>query len=116
MLAAVAERVDPARAAHALRAGDRALEVEGLAQPILSGERVALNFLQRLSGIATATRRLKALLKGTRASLLDIERARRAVEVSEQAREHAQRLRSEARGRRLDETPEAERGNPSDGG
>ena len=37
---------------------DGLARVEGALAPILSGERVALNFLQRLSGVATATRRL----------------------------------------------------------
>lgn len=36
-------------------AGDRVLKVSGQARALLSGERVALNFLQRLSGIATLT-------------------------------------------------------------
>lgn len=36
--------------------GDRIAQIQGAARPILSGERVALNLLQRLSGIATQTR------------------------------------------------------------
>ena len=42
----------------AVSPGDRLAAVQGPLAPILSGERVALNFLQRLSGVATATRRL----------------------------------------------------------
>jgi nicotinate-nucleotide pyrophosphorylase (carboxylating) len=38
---------------------------------LLSGERVALNFLQRMSGIATAARRMSALFSGTRTRLVD---------------------------------------------
>ena len=38
---------------------------------LLSGERVALNFLQRMSGIATAARRMSALFAGTRTRLVD---------------------------------------------
>lgn len=38
---------------------------------LLSGERVALNYLQRMSGIATYTRSVAALLKGTGTKLLD---------------------------------------------
>jgi nicotinate-nucleotide pyrophosphorylase (carboxylating) len=38
---------------------------------LLSGERVALNFLQRMSGIATASRRMSALFSGTRTRLVD---------------------------------------------
>jgi nicotinate-nucleotide pyrophosphorylase (carboxylating) len=45
--------------------------VEGRAVPILTGERTALNFLQRLSGIATLTRRFVDAVKGTGAVILD---------------------------------------------
>ena len=43
----------------------------GTAAALLAGERVALNFLQRLSGIATLTRRLKVALAGLQADVLD---------------------------------------------
>ena len=43
----------------------------GPAAALLAGERVALNFLQHLSGIATYARRLKEELAGTRAEFLD---------------------------------------------
>jgi len=45
--------------------------IGGAAGPLLAGERVALNFLQHLSGIATYARRLKEELVGTRAEFLD---------------------------------------------
>ncbi len=45
--------------------------VEGKAESLLGGERVALNFLQRLSGIATLTRLLKEKLAGLKTELLD---------------------------------------------
>jgi nicotinate-nucleotide pyrophosphorylase (carboxylating) len=45
--------------------------VEGPALSVLSGERTALNFLGRLTGIGTATARAVAELKGTKAKLLD---------------------------------------------
>lgn len=45
--------------------------VEGNARSILSGERVALNFLQHLSGIATKTRSLVEQVKGTKAKIAD---------------------------------------------
>jgi nicotinate-nucleotide pyrophosphorylase (carboxylating) len=45
--------------------------IQGAAGSLLSGERVALNFLQHLSGIATYARRLKEELAGTRAEFLD---------------------------------------------
>jgi nicotinate-nucleotide pyrophosphorylase (carboxylating) len=46
-------------------------EVEGPARAILSGERVALNLLGRLSGIASLTRRYVELTDGTRTAVLD---------------------------------------------
>lgn len=45
--------------------------INGDARVILSGERTALNFLQRMSGIATYTRRLARELDGTKTKLLD---------------------------------------------
>ena len=47
------------------------LRLHGLAHSILSAERTALNFLQRLSGIATLTSRYADAIKGTNAKLLD---------------------------------------------
>jgi nicotinate-nucleotide pyrophosphorylase (carboxylating) len=43
----------------------------GPGRPLLSGERVALNFLQRMSGIATLSRRYTEAVQGTRAVILD---------------------------------------------
>lgn len=54
-----------------LAAGDRVLEVEGDARAILTGERTALNLLQRLSGIASLTARWVSHLEGTHARLVD---------------------------------------------
>lgn len=51
--------------------GDVAFEVAGKSISILSGERLALNFLQRLSGIATATRLMVDQLDGLHTKLLD---------------------------------------------
>ncbi len=45
--------------------------VEGRARPILSAERTALNFLQRMSGIATLTRRFVEAVKDSGAVILD---------------------------------------------
>lgn len=45
--------------------------VVGRTRAILTGERVALNFLQHMSGVATATARCAALLEGTRTKVLD---------------------------------------------
>ena len=52
-------------------AGTRIAEVTGRMRVILSGERTALNFLQRMSGIATYTRKMADLLTGTHTKLLD---------------------------------------------
>lgn len=46
-------------------------EIEGRARPILTGERTALNFLQLLSGTATAARRFTDAIAGTGCSILD---------------------------------------------
>ena len=46
-------------------------EISGPGRAVLSGERVALNFLQRMSGIATLTRRFVEAVRGTRAVILD---------------------------------------------
>ncbi len=51
--------------------GDIVFKVEGQAISILSAERLALNFMQRMSGIATFTRLLVNEIKGTKAKLLD---------------------------------------------
>ena len=55
----------------AVHAGDPVLFVTGHARALLSAERVALNFMQRLSGIATLTARYVDAVKGTRAKILD---------------------------------------------
>jgi nicotinate-nucleotide pyrophosphorylase (carboxylating) len=47
------------------------LRVEGPARAILTAERVALNFVQRLSGVATLTAQFVDLVAGTRAQILD---------------------------------------------
>ena len=45
--------------------------IEGPARAILTGERTALNFLQRLSGVATISRRAREAVEGTGATVLD---------------------------------------------
>jgi len=52
-------------------AGSGVLEIQGSARAILTAERVALNFVQRLSGIATATSHYVAAVAGTAARILD---------------------------------------------
>ncbi|HEY4416025.1 MAG TPA: carboxylating nicotinate-nucleotide diphosphorylase [Verrucomicrobiae bacterium] len=53
------------------RAGDALLKISGPAHAILSAERVVLNFVQRLSGVATATAQFVAAIRGTQAKILD---------------------------------------------
>ena len=55
----------------AIRHGDVAFEVEGPAQSILAVERLVLNIMQRMSGIATTTRRVVDLVEGTGVRILD---------------------------------------------
>lgn len=55
----------------AVKHGDKVMEVAGSSRSILTAERTALNFLQRLSGVATNTSRYVALVKGTKARVLD---------------------------------------------
>lgn len=52
-------------------AGTRVCAVSGNARALLAAERVALNFLQTLSGVATVTRRYVEAIAGTRARIVD---------------------------------------------
>jgi nicotinate-nucleotide pyrophosphorylase (carboxylating) len=52
-------------------AGQELAEISGAARSLLRAERVALNFLQRLSGIATLTSRYVGAIRGTRARIVD---------------------------------------------
>lgn len=51
--------------------GDIIFTVEGTSISILSAERLALNYMQRMSGIATTTREYVDIIKGTKTTLLD---------------------------------------------
>lgn len=51
--------------------GDKAFVISGSSRSILSAERLVLNFMQRMSGIATRTRQYVSLIEGTNAILLD---------------------------------------------
>jgi nicotinate-nucleotide pyrophosphorylase (carboxylating) len=55
----------------AMKIGDVAFEVQGPARSILSSERLVLNCMQRMSGIATYTNRLCKLIEGTSTQLID---------------------------------------------
>jgi len=54
-----------------LKPGDTVMEVEGRLCSLLTGERTALNFLQRLSGIATHVKSFVDVLEGTNVRLVD---------------------------------------------
>ena len=54
-----------------VKKGQLIAEVEGDIRVLLSGERTALNYLQRMSGIATYTAKLVKLLEGSKTRLLD---------------------------------------------
>ena len=54
-----------------VKKGDLMATVTGDIRVLLSGERVALNYLQRMSGIATYTRQVSKLLEGSKVTLLD---------------------------------------------
>jgi nicotinate-nucleotide pyrophosphorylase (carboxylating) len=54
-----------------LKPGMPLLKVQGPARAILTGERVALNFLQRLSGVATLTGQFVEAIRGTRSQIVD---------------------------------------------
>ena len=59
--------------------------VKGDARILLSGERVALNYLQRMSGIATYTRRMVRALEGTNTKLVDTRKTTPGMRVFEKA-------------------------------
>lgn len=54
-----------------VKKGQLVAEIVGDIRVLLSGERVALNYLQRMSGIATYTHQMASLLKGSKTRLLD---------------------------------------------
>ncbi len=63
--------------------GEALCEIAGSAQAILTGERVALNFLQRLSGVATRTARFVELVAGTNARIVDTRKTTPGLRVLE---------------------------------
>ena len=63
--------------------GQRMAVVRGDIRALLSGERVALNYLQRMSGIATYTRSIASLLRGSRTKLLDTRKTTPNMRVFE---------------------------------
>lgn len=90
--AEVFRRVDPQLAVRVVREdgsplakGDTVLEIRGAVRSILTAERVALNFIQRLSGTATLTRSFVEAVAGTRARILDTRKTTPGLRALEKA-------------------------------
>ena len=88
----VFERVDPEvifipKVANGTRveAGQVIAALEGNARSVLAGERVALNLLQRLSGVATLTSEYVAAVAGTNASIVDTRKTTPGLRALEKA-------------------------------
>ena len=88
----VFQRVDPAVRAEIIRAdgsdvgaGDVIIEIRGSARSILKAERVALNFLQRLCGIATLTRKFVEAAGNHRVKILDTRKTTPGLRALEKA-------------------------------
>ena len=67
------------------RSGGPVLDVEGEAAALLEAERTALNFLQRLSGVATLTARYVEAVRGTRARVMDTRKTTPGLRMLEKA-------------------------------
>ena len=63
--------------------GDIALEVKGSSRSILATERLVLNFMQRMSGIATQTNKIVKLLEGCSTKLLDTRKTTPGIRFME---------------------------------
>ena len=70
----------------AVKAGQLMAKVHGDIRTLLCGERTALNYLQRMSGIATYTHEVASLLTGSKTKLLDTRRQRRTTAFSRNMR------------------------------
>ncbi|WP_420128890.1 carboxylating nicotinate-nucleotide diphosphorylase [Longimicrobium sp.] len=69
----------------AVEPGDVAMTVLGSARSILTAERTALNFMQRLSGVATVTRRYVRAVEGTGARVIDTRKTTPGMRALEKA-------------------------------
>jgi len=63
--------------------GDVAFEIEGSSRSILATERLVLNFMQRMSGIATQTNKIVSLLDGCSTKLLDTRKTTPGIRYME---------------------------------
>ena len=66
-----------------IKAGDVIIEVEGSAASILTAERTALNFLQRMSGIATLAAAYAEAVEGTSAKILDTRKTAPGLRITD---------------------------------
>ena len=66
-----------------IKKGDSLARIEGDSVSLLKGERTALNFLQRLSGIATATHKFTQVLEGSQTKVLDTRKTTPGLRVLE---------------------------------
>ncbi|HEX2207325.1 MAG TPA: carboxylating nicotinate-nucleotide diphosphorylase [Longimicrobium sp.] len=90
--AEVFRRVDPslqvtvdAADGAAVEPGEVAMTIRGSARSILTAERTALNFMQRLSGVATVTRRYVQAVEGTGARVIDTRKTTPGMRALEKA-------------------------------
>ena len=90
--AEVFRRVDPQMGVSVIRAsgsavekGQTVLEISGSVRSILTAERVALNFIQRLSGVATLTRKFVGAVAGTKTHILDTRKTTPGLRALEKA-------------------------------
>jgi nicotinate-nucleotide pyrophosphorylase (carboxylating) len=90
--AEVFRRVDPATQVQIVTAdgatissGETVMKIEGLARALLSAERVALNFLQRLSGIATSTRKFVDAAGNDHVKIIDTRKTTPGLRALEKA-------------------------------
>jgi len=90
--AEIFRKIDPATDVQIIRpdgeaidTGDVVIEVGGLARSILKAERVALNFLQRLSGVATLTRQFVDAVGNHPAKILDTRKTTPGLRTLEKA-------------------------------
>jgi nicotinate-nucleotide pyrophosphorylase (carboxylating) len=69
----------------AVQPGQSVIEFSGLTRTILTGERVTLNFIQRLSGVATLTAQFVEAVRGTGATILDTRKTTPGLRALEKA-------------------------------
>lgn len=66
-----------------IKHGDIAFHISGSARALLKGERLALNYMQRMSGIATTTKSYTRLIEGTKTKILDTRKTSPGLRIFE---------------------------------